>query len=193
MSEQTLDRRVRKTKKLLRQGLMELMREKSIKDISVRELTDKVDVNRGTFYLHYRDIYDMVEQIENEMIEELIKLLDIHHHQGLQSEPLPVLIDVFTFLSKNTDIAAVFLGNHGDLFFADKIKDIVKEKFINEWLFKDFSSPKKENIEYFYAFIFAGCIGIYRSWLESDLKRTPTEMATIAEQIILHGRESLNK
>jgi len=193
MSEQTIDRRVRKTTKLFRQGLMELMREKSIKDISVRELTDKVDVNRGTFYLHYHDIYDMVEQIENEMIEELIKLLNIHPQKGLQSEPLPILIEVFTFLSNNTDIATVFLGNHGDLYFADKIKNIVKDQLINEWLFKDFSGQKKENIEYFYAFIFAGCIGIFRAWLESDLKRTPTEMATIAEQIILHGRESLNK
>lgn len=191
MSEQALDRRVRKTKRLLRQGLMELMREKSIKEISVRELTDMVDVNRGTFYLHYRDIYDMVEQTENEMIEDLIKLINSHSTQNFQGEPLPVLIDVFTFLSNNIDMGAVFLGNHGDLYFVDKIKNIVKERFFDEWLLKDLSELRKENIEYFHSFIFAGCIGLFRSWLESDMKRTPTEMATIAEQIILHGRESL--
>ncbi len=192
MSEKLLDRRIRKTKKQLRQGLMELMREKSIKDISVRELTDKVDINRGTFYLHYRDIYDMIEQIENEMVDELINVIHSHHHQDMQSRPLPILIDVFTFLSNNIDMGSVLLGDYGNLHFADKIKNIVQIKFINELLLKDFSDKRKEIIEYFYAFIFAGCIGIFRAWLESDIKRTPTEMAIIAEQIILHGRDSLN-
>jgi AcrR family transcriptional regulator len=42
---------------------------KSIQDITVRELSDLVDINRATFYLHYKNVFDMVEQIENEMIE----------------------------------------------------------------------------------------------------------------------------
>ena len=63
MTEKKEDRRVRRTKKLLTQGLIQLMQEKQIKDITVRELADLVDVNRGTFYLYYRDIFDMLEQI----------------------------------------------------------------------------------------------------------------------------------
>ena len=57
-----VDRRVRKTKAQLRAGLARLMQKKSIKEITVKELVDEVDINRSTFYLHYSDIYQMLEQ-----------------------------------------------------------------------------------------------------------------------------------
>ena len=54
-----VDRRVRKTKAQLRAGLARLMQKKSIKEITVKELVDEVDINRSTFYLHYSDIYNL--------------------------------------------------------------------------------------------------------------------------------------
>ena len=60
------DRRVRRTKKLLTQALTELLQKKQINEITVKELTDLADMNRGTFYLYYKDIFDMLEKIENE-------------------------------------------------------------------------------------------------------------------------------
>ena len=61
MSEKT-DRRVRKTRAQLRAGLATLMQKKSIKEITVKELVEEVDINRSTFYLHYADIYQMLER-----------------------------------------------------------------------------------------------------------------------------------
>ena len=61
-----VDRRVRKTKAQLREGLARLMLQKSIKEITVKELVDEVDINRSTFYLHYTDIYQMLQQIEED-------------------------------------------------------------------------------------------------------------------------------
>ena len=55
-----VDRRVRKTKAQLRAGLARLMQKKSIKEITVKELVEEVDINRSTFYLHYTDIYQML-------------------------------------------------------------------------------------------------------------------------------------
>lgn len=66
-SEATVDRRVRKTKKLLLDGLTQLMQTKDVSEISVKELSDLVDINRGTFYLHYRDIFDMLNKTEDEL------------------------------------------------------------------------------------------------------------------------------
>lgn len=70
MNTNQTDRRVRKTEALLLKGLMQLMETKDIRDISVKELSDLVDINRSTFYLHYSDIYDMLAQIENELFIE---------------------------------------------------------------------------------------------------------------------------
>ena len=63
------DRRVRKTKSQLKTGLAQLMREKSIREITVKELVDAVDINRSTFYLHYSDIPGLLAEVENEMME----------------------------------------------------------------------------------------------------------------------------
>ena len=77
-TEKKEDRRVRRTKKLLSQGLIELMQQKQVKDITVRELADLVDVNRGTFYLYYRDIFDMLERLEEELFEQLNAVILAH-------------------------------------------------------------------------------------------------------------------
>ena len=70
MAENTTDRRVRKTRGQLRQGLVRLMREKSIQDITVKELCEECDINRGTFYLHYTDVYQLLHSIEDELLVE---------------------------------------------------------------------------------------------------------------------------
>ena len=70
MAAQKEDRRIRRTKRLLRQALAEIMNEKDFKDITVKEITDRADLNRGTFYFHYTDTYDLRNQIEDELVEE---------------------------------------------------------------------------------------------------------------------------
>ncbi len=55
---------------MLRNGLAHLMREKRAQDITVRELAERCDITRGTFYIHYRNVFDMVDHIEDELIDE---------------------------------------------------------------------------------------------------------------------------
>ena len=77
MKEKT-DRRIRKTKAQLRAGLAKLMQEKSIKEITVKELVEEVDINRSTFYLHYTDIFNMLSTIEEELLEEIRQTIQNH-------------------------------------------------------------------------------------------------------------------
>ena len=68
--EKTEDRRVRKTKKrLCRRALAALWPEKPLKSITVREISELADINRGTFYLHYSDVFDMVEKLQNDILK----------------------------------------------------------------------------------------------------------------------------
>ena len=76
--EKKTDRRVRNTKAQLRAGLAKLMQTKSIKEITVKELVDEVDINRSTFYLHYTDIYQMLESIEDELEGEINQIVNNH-------------------------------------------------------------------------------------------------------------------
>ena len=65
----TNDRRVKRTKKLLRDSLFALLQQKSINEITVTELTEVADINRATFYFYYTDIFDMLDQIQIEAYE----------------------------------------------------------------------------------------------------------------------------
>ena len=103
MEGTTTDRRVRRTKARLRQALAQLLLEKDLSSITVRELTDLADVNRGTFYTHYRDLYDMLEQMEQEMFQELEDMLDSYASDILQQDITPILRDVFRFVGRNKD------------------------------------------------------------------------------------------
>ena len=186
MDGKKVDRRVRKTKRQLRQALTVLLQEKPIKDITVREIADMVDINRGTFYLHYKDVFDMLEQIENHIFEEFNDLIRAHPPAEDQGKPLPLLTDVFTYFAANADMAIALMGPNGDQAFIDKLKDLVKERCFYDWM-QVYSSSNSKNFAYFYAFVVYGCIGLFQNWLETGMKETPEEMAALAEQIILNG------
>lgn len=192
--ENKIDRRVRKTKQQLKSALSKLMIEKGVKDITVKELSEKADINRGTFYLHYKDVFDMLEQIENEMLNEFTELMNHHTPKELNGKPLPLLEDIFSFLADNADLCKVLLGKNGDMAFVNKLKKVIKDKCMNDW-YQIFNTQKvdiKDDIfEYFYTFILSGFIGIFENWLSNSMKGSPKYMAKMAEEFIMTGIEVL--
>lgn len=75
------DRRILRTRALLRQGLAELMQEKNAGDITVKELVAHANVNRSTFYLHYTDIDQMLASVEAELLERIEASVQAHPHR----------------------------------------------------------------------------------------------------------------
>lgn len=184
--EKTKDRRIRKTKLALKDGLLELMSEKNIKEISVRELTEKVDLNRGTFYLHYKDIFDLLEQIEEETFMEFSKIVNSHPTGSLNGDPIPLLKDIFVFLKENTTLIKIMLGPTGDPVFIARLKKLIWESCFEHWQFPLNKSKEKE-LEYFYSYTLGGCIGIFEAWLQNGLRETPDEMASLIKDMIFKG------
>ena len=113
MSINENDSRVRRTKKLIRQGLVELAKNKSISKITVKELTDCVDINRGTFYLHYKDVYDLVESIENELYDEFNAETDENKRLELIKKINEVSLEAAQYGATN-DFANLTEGYGGD-------------------------------------------------------------------------------
>lgn len=184
MNTEKTDRRVRRTRALLLQGLIQLMKEKDIKDISVKELSDLVDINRGTFYLHYNDIYDMVNKIEEELFIEFNQILNKDLTSSNQlTPPKETLLDIFSLLERHRELAQVMIGPHGDLAFVNHLKTLVKDRL--QYVLD--SSHSSQDYEYYYAFIVSGCIGIFDIWLNHPNPRTPEEMADICSTILLKG------
>ena len=191
MESKKMDRRVRKTRMQLRAGLTQLMRQKPIKDITVRELAQLGDINRCTFYLHYRDIYDMVEQVEQEVFAEFETLVSAHPPREIQNKPLPMLLDLYTFFSDNADLCAAFLGGNGDITFVNKIIGLIRDRVLEYWLQERKFSP--EQFDYYFSFMASGCIGMIREWFRRDMLETPAEMAELTEKMILCGASAVNE
>ena len=99
------DQRTRMTKQLIRKAFMELLREKPIQSISIRELCGLAGINRGTFYTHYKDIYDLLEQIEEEMTREIEKALEpLLSVENRELTPLKITTHIFRCLKENADL-----------------------------------------------------------------------------------------
>ncbi|MEG1931694.1 MAG: TetR/AcrR family transcriptional regulator, partial [Pygmaiobacter sp.] len=100
----SVDRRIRKTRRILRQSLMS---EKKLREITVKELCDVADVNRGTFYSHYSDVYDLFEKIEDAIFEELSDVLGNYYVTAdmlVQKKQLPCFLEAFEYLVENYDL-----------------------------------------------------------------------------------------
>lgn len=185
--EKKEDRRVRRTKKLLTHGLIQLMKEKQVQDITVRELADLVDVNRGTFYLYYRDIFDMLDSIEQELFNQVNQLIAAHKGETVLTHTLPVLKELFHLVEENKELCQVLLGQNGDMKFLKKLSDVVQEAFRREWLMM-----KKDEVtfDYSYAFGALGFVGLLRTWLERDCVEKADDMAVLSDRMIRLGLTS---
>ena len=184
MTNEKTDRRIRKTRALLTQGLIRLMREKDIKDISVKELSDLADINRGTFYLHYSDVYDMVNKLEDSLFEQFSEILkkDLKGTKEVSSH-YQILLDVFTVLNNNREITQVLIGPHGDLTFVNRLKDLIKNQ-LNTFFQDEMQNPASE---YLFAFVVSGYVGVFETWLQSDAPLSEEYVARLCTNLIAPG------
>lgn len=179
-----MDRRIRKTKAQLRKGLAELMEKKSIKEITVKELVDQVDINRSTFYLHYSDIYDMVEKIEHEMIQEIEQLVEDHPVSPFNESSFSFIEDIFAILEENKEICAAFLGPNGDIAFLHRIEEIVSRHSLKA--LQEVFPEKMQDLKYSYAFCLSGCVGLIKTWLNGHSGESPQYMAKLTFELIMN-------
>ena len=185
-TEKKEDRRVRRTKKLLTQALTQLLQEKQINEITVKELTDLADMNRGTFYLYYKDMFDMLEKIEDGMFEALDAIVSLHEHDDVSQLTKPILLDLFRFIEDNQEMCRVLLSPHGDMNFLHRLNEVVREKCLKAW--PDIRKEKGEaDFDYHYSFVVFGCAGIIRAWVNRNCPESAEKMAEMAYGMILRG------
>ncbi|WP_051541332.1 TetR/AcrR family transcriptional regulator [Caldalkalibacillus mannanilyticus] len=158
------DRRVRKTKRALRNGLTELMVDKNLRNITVRELTDKVDIHRATFYAHYMDIYDLYEQMENAVVEELNDII----MQNYSKPPIKFYTILFEYIIENKQLCRMLFGTKGEGRFLIRLNSLFEEKCIVTWCKEWGISEVSEELKYNVRYHVQGCLAIISRWVESD-------------------------
>lgn len=192
---QVYDRRVLRTKKLLREAFTRLLQQKPLEKISVKELCDMSGINRSTFYLHYRDLRDMYEQLEEDLyrtfeekLERFIKEEGKWYEYLLSSKERPtisIFLETFHFIEENRDVAAMALSRSSERNIVMRIYKKGKESFLQE--FADKVSPEGlSKLSYYYEYIASGCVGLITSWVQGGMKESPEEMDIITQEFMLH-------
>ena len=180
------DRRVRRTKKLLTQALTELLQKKQINEITVKELTELADMNRGTFYMYYKDIFDMREKIEDELFQKLDVIAQTHEHGDPTQQVKPILLDLFRFIEENQEVCRVLLSPNGDMNFLHRLYEAIRERSLEIWKDQMGSLGEKE-FDYRYSFVIFGCAGMIRAWVNRNCQETDMQMAELADRMIRRG------
>lgn len=177
MNKPKTDRRVRKTKEALRQGLITLLKDKNLQSISVQELTEEADIHRGTFYLHYSDIYDLYEQIENQVIEEIDEILNHYSINKSNIDPVPALEDILTFVAENAEICEMLLTQGRNGTFVKKLSQVINHRFMHISLqHMDLEATELE-LRYLGDFLVFGYIAVISNWLAHGMPEPPHVMA----------------
>jgi AcrR family transcriptional regulator len=176
------DLRVKRTRKMLRDALVELIDEKGFESITVTDLAERAMINRATFYRHYRDKEDLFERCIDETVEELARvaesvIYELRDRATLADALYYILLADFKYLAENADFGQVMLGR-------DYLMKLGKH---HAELFDLPIDQGRMPYDVSLSFSAAGYIGAMSWWLENEMPYSPEEMARSVSFVAIHG------
>ncbi len=177
------NRRSQYTRTELRRALLMLMLEKPVDKITVKELCDKADINRGTFYAHYASPEQLLAQVENEFYLDLLaEVASFREAEDVQR----IFEDALVALRERRELASALFGPHGDREFLSRVVRVAHEMCIVQW---SGVSPRvnRELLEHLYDFISYGVVRVLQEWLASGAQEPPERMAAMLTDLCNFG------
>ncbi len=177
--------KVEETKKRIKDAFFELYEIKKIERISIKEITEKAMLNRGTFYVYYQDIYDLLEKAEDELVEMLVEKIKGVATMILRDEDIYSFLPPLEFYETYGAYLRVLLGNNGDPHFIYKIKSIVKETILG--IFQQERIPALPRMDYVLEYMASAQVGLISYWIQNDMKIPIHEMGDLIKALMLNG------
>lgn len=182
------DRRVKRTKRILRECLYKLLETKSLDEITVKELTAAADVNRSTFYFYYKDINDMMIQLQDEIFA-------VFEETVLYPSASFETVDDFTnycirfliFCKEYENICKFVISNDPNNNLADKIRKSLLAKVPDS----DKVFPENDAKRYLTCFAVSAIWETIIRWMYDGMKVPPEEMAEFLANAYFYGGRSL--
>lgn len=176
-----MDPRVKRTKKMFEEALIELLEEKEYKKITVQEITKKSSLNRATFYLHYYDKDELLERCMDAALEDLRESIRLPDHEFTYNceQPHPTFIRLLEKMMENSRFYKLMLAEEKIPYFTEKVAVV-----INELVDQSIKFLEKDNMAYrvpisiVKSYIASAYLGVIIWWLKNDMPYTPTFMST---------------
>lgn len=184
MTSKKIDRRKKYTRMVLKDSLLQLLKEKQFSAITVKEICEAADINRSTFYAHYADQYELLEKIEEEMIDDLNLYLSSYNFKE-KNEMLLMTEKIIEYFSTKKDEVQILLNTNGNSSFQLKVMKVAQRYIIKQW--KEFERIDDELSEFLSLFIVSGSVQVMKLWLNEGMEKSPKEMAIFINNLINHG------
>lgn len=169
------DARVRYTRKVIQDAFLDALKEKPIARITVKEVCDKAEINRGTFYKHYQDCYDLLDKIEEEGLREFEKMLASIEAAGAQA----ALATILNILRDNSALIQALNTLASEQRFIQRLSEHCF-LYMEQWLGpvqKDDRSVVRRDAGF--AFLAGGSSGVIQRWLRDGMQESPEEIAAL--------------
>lgn len=191
MAETKEDRRVKYTKRVLKESFIKLLSEKDITRITIKEICDDADINRATFYAHYSDQYDLMRKIEEELFENIRSYLSEGTSFDGEVRTIDMVEQIFEYIKENAQLCKLLLSERGDLDFQKKIMMLVYNKEIDEKVSRGIIT--REDAEYIHSFIITGCVGVVQKWLYDDMNKSTRSLSELIVKLAVRLTEKIEK
>lgn len=178
MKSTKTDNRSRFTQMIVKQALLNLMQEKTINEITIKQICELAEITRSTFYNNFYDIYDVLESIEEEFynkIKDKIDIVKIYYENNF-------FYDLMLLIYENQDIAKIIVNDVSNSYFLKRITKYVKNKFLTDY--QDMlQNMHKDIAESVFTFTANGSISIICEWIDTGLKTPIEEIAQIVQKL----------
>ncbi|MGN1386316.1 MAG: TetR/AcrR family transcriptional regulator [Bacillus sp. (in: firmicutes)] len=186
----TYEEKNRKTKQLIQTSFMQILEKKPFDTITVGDITKAAKINRGTFYLHYQDKFDLLDQIEQQLFSDLGNHIDelqsrysamATYEKGQEQ----LAAALFSSIKMHAPLLKIFLSNRGRAGFHIRFRDAFTEKVrVNLEKNGSINASLKAPMDYFLSFITSAFLGLIEQWVRNGLDKTPEEMTVLYIDII---------
>ncbi|MBQ8995189.1 MAG: TetR/AcrR family transcriptional regulator [Oscillospiraceae bacterium] len=173
------DTRVQYTKHILFQTIIELLKEKPISKITVKEICDRAGLNRGTFYLHYDSPEALLKDVETAFIAEHQKKLFSFWQEDRNISMMEIMV---SFMEDNRETLAVLMSPNADPEFVAEILSQTKGQIVKEWM-GEFPGYSKEKCEFVFDYVVAGSTKLISTWLNSEERLSVKEFTNRMERL----------
>lgn len=172
------DLRVRYTKSVIQEAFWKLLREKPLAKITVKEVCDLAQINRGTFYKHYLDCYDLMDKLQEEAVTNFERLLDAVEDSGIQN----VIVSILEALRSDSGAYLLFKSQGQADSFLHRLIACCYQCMEKRITGLPGMEREDESRKFHYSFLISGCCGVIECWVHTGMREPPEE---IAEQILL--------
>lgn len=124
-----MDKRVMRTRGALDKALFELLQEKPIERISVKDISSHAGINRATFYSHYSGLDDMCETLRGEIVDDIVNIIDLHWEEIVENDKFEAIFDLFTYFDRGRVAFSSLLCDHCDPEFYPLLLTTAHERF----------------------------------------------------------------